>query len=186
MTRVARFEIHYTQFLDHHANVVQELPASFRGPAALIPLYRAMVLTRTFDKKAIALQRTGQLGTFASCLGQEAIGVAIGSAMRAEDVLLPFYRDYAAQFLRGVRMTDIFLYWAVTSAAWITRSHAGISPSACRSPATPATQRGWLPRSSIAMKPVSPSVSWAMGLRPKGISMNPSISPGSGNCQRYS
>src|SRR5919109_2740650 len=111
MTRVARFEIHYTQFLDHHANVVQELPASFRGPAALIPLYRAMVLTRTFDKKAIALQRTGQLGTFASCLGQEAIGVAIGSAMRAEDVLLPSYRDYAAQFLRGVRMTDIFLYW---------------------------------------------------------------------------
>ena len=111
MTRVARFEIHYTQFLDHHANVVQELPASFRNPAALIPLYRAMVLTRTFDKKAIALQRTGQLGTFASCLGQEAIGVAIGSAMRPEDVLLPFYRDYAAQFLRGVRMTDILLYW---------------------------------------------------------------------------
>ena len=111
MTRVARFEIHYTQFLDHHANLVQELPAPFRDPAALIPLYRAMVLTRTFDKKAIALQRTGQLGTFASCLGQEAIGVAIGSAMRPEDVLLPFYRDHAAQFLRGVRMTDILLYW---------------------------------------------------------------------------
>jgi pyruvate dehydrogenase E1 component alpha subunit len=70
-----------------------------------------MLLTRLFDGKAMALQRTGQLGTYASSLGQEAIGAAIGSAMRPEDVLLPAYREYAAQFLRGVRMTDILLYW---------------------------------------------------------------------------
>ncbi|MGH6830640.1 MAG: pyruvate dehydrogenase (acetyl-transferring) E1 component subunit alpha, partial [Methylocella sp.] len=57
------------------------------------------------------LQRRGQLGTYASCLGQEAIGTAIGGCMKQEDVLLPTYREYAAQFLRGVRMTDILLYW---------------------------------------------------------------------------
>jgi pyruvate dehydrogenase E1 component alpha subunit len=111
MTHVARFEIHYTQFLDHHAELVRELPAAFRDPKYLIPRYQAMVRTRLFDKKAIALQRTGQLGTFASCLGQEAIGVAVGGMMRTEDVLLPSYRDYGAQFLRGVRMLDILLYW---------------------------------------------------------------------------
>ncbi|MGH8581457.1 MAG: pyruvate dehydrogenase (acetyl-transferring) E1 component subunit alpha [Gammaproteobacteria bacterium] len=111
MTHVARFDIYYTQFLDHNAELGRELPAAFRDPKDLIPLYQAMVRTRLFDKKAIALQRTGQLGTFASCLGQEAIGVAVGGMMRTEDVLLSSYRDYGAQFLRGVRMLDILLYW---------------------------------------------------------------------------
>jgi 2-oxoisovalerate dehydrogenase E1 component alpha subunit len=63
-----------------------------------------MQLTRIFDAKAIALQRTGKLGTFASALGQEAIGVGVGSAMRKEDVLVPSYRDHAAQLLHGVKM----------------------------------------------------------------------------------
>ena len=39
--------------------LVGELPDFARDPAALLPLYRAMVLTRTFDGRAIALQRTG-------------------------------------------------------------------------------------------------------------------------------
>ena len=67
--------------------------------------------TRLFDEKAISLQRRGQLGTYASSLGQEAIGTAIGSAMSEDDVLFPAYREYAAQFFRGVTMTDILLYW---------------------------------------------------------------------------
>ncbi len=70
-----------------------------------------MLLTRLFDQKAVALQRTGRIGTYAPTLGQEAIGVAIGSQMRAEDVLVPYYRDTAVQLMRGVRMEDILLYW---------------------------------------------------------------------------
>ena len=111
MTRVASFEIHYTQFLDPEGNSVREIPGYFQDPAQLIPLYSAMALTRAFDRKAISLQRTGQLGTFASSLGQEAIGAGVGGAMRPEDVLLPSYRDLAAQFFRGVRLTEILLYW---------------------------------------------------------------------------
>lgn len=73
--------------------------------------YRAMTKARVFDGKAIALQRTGQLGTFASALGQEAIGVGVASAMAQADVLAPSYRDHGAQFLRGVTMTECLLYW---------------------------------------------------------------------------
>ena len=40
MTKVASFEIHYTQFLDASGDAVAELPAFARDPAALIPLYR--------------------------------------------------------------------------------------------------------------------------------------------------
>ncbi len=110
-TRVASFEVHYTQFLDHNAEVKRPLPEFAREPANLISLYRAMVLTRLFDKKAIALQRTGQLGTYASSLGQEASFVAIGDAMQPEDVLLPTYRESGAMFLRGVTMKELLLYW---------------------------------------------------------------------------
>jgi 2-oxoisovalerate dehydrogenase E1 component alpha subunit len=74
-------------------------------------LYRAMTRTRVFDGKAIALQRTGQLGTFASALGQEAVGVGVASAMEERDVLVPSYRDHPAQFLRGMSMTECLLYW---------------------------------------------------------------------------
>ncbi len=70
-----------------------------------------MVLTRTFDAKAVALQRTGRLGTFASSLGQEAVAVGIGAAMRPDDVLLPSFREQGAQFIRGVSMVELLLYW---------------------------------------------------------------------------
>ena len=59
MTKVASFEIHYSRFLDPAGAAVAELPAFARDPKALIPLYRGMVLTRRFDAKAVALQRTG-------------------------------------------------------------------------------------------------------------------------------
>ncbi len=111
MTTVGRFEVDFTRFLDPQGAEVAPLPEFARDPAALLPLYRAMHLTRIFDTKAIALQRTGKLGTFASALGQEAIGVGVASAMRAEDVLVPSYRDHAAQFLRGVTMAECLLYW---------------------------------------------------------------------------
>jgi pyruvate dehydrogenase E1 component alpha subunit len=111
MTKVASFEIHYSQFLDASGTAIAELPASARDPEALIPLYRAMVLTRRFDAKAVALQRTGRLGTYASSLGQEAVTVGLAAAMLPEDVLLPTYREAGAQLWRGVRMEELLLYW---------------------------------------------------------------------------
>ncbi|MGF6932148.1 2-oxoisovalerate dehydrogenase E1 component alpha subunit [Paraburkholderia sp. UCT70] len=111
MTTAVSFHIGYTQYLGPDGEPVQSLPAFARDPAALIPLYRAMVLTRAFDTKAVALQRTGKLGTFASSVGQEAIGVGVASAMQPDDVLFPSYRDHAAQLLRGVTMTESLLYW---------------------------------------------------------------------------
>lgn len=106
------FQIELIRYLGADGEALAPLPEFARDPAALIPLYRAMVLTRTFDTKAISLQRTGKLGTFASSLGQEAVGVGVASAMSAEDVLLPSYRDHAAQLQRGVTMTESLLYWS--------------------------------------------------------------------------
>ena len=111
MTTVAEFAIELTQLLDPNGRVVGPLPDFARDPAELIALYRAMVLTRTFDTKAIALQRTGRLGTYASSLGQEAVAVGVAAAMQHQDVLLPSFREHGAQLWRGVTLKELFLYW---------------------------------------------------------------------------
>lgn len=112
MTVLARFQIEHIRFLDPQGESVQALPEFAHDREVLISLYRAMMLTRVFDAKAIALQRIGKIGTFASSLGQEAVDVGAASAMRTEDVLLPSYRDHGAQLLRGVTMTEILLCWS--------------------------------------------------------------------------
>ncbi len=111
MAAVAGPHMDYTQFLDDRGCPVRPLPPFARDRGEMLAMYRVMVLTRQFDTKAVALQRTGQLGTYASSLGQEAIGAAIGRVMGPRDVLLPAYREYAAMLQRGVTMTHLLLYW---------------------------------------------------------------------------
>ncbi|MFO0996948.1 MAG: pyruvate dehydrogenase (acetyl-transferring) E1 component subunit alpha [Alphaproteobacteria bacterium] len=111
MTTVASFTITYSRFLDPDGAVTQALPDFARDPSALRRLYRAMILTRAFDSRALALQRTGRLGTYPSSLGQEAVAVGLADPMRAEDVLVPSFREHGAQLLRGVTATELFLYW---------------------------------------------------------------------------
>jgi pyruvate dehydrogenase E1 component alpha subunit len=109
--KVAQFEVTYRRYLAPGGQPTGPLPDFACDPETLIGLYRAMVRSRTFDAKAVALQRTGRLGTFASSLGQEAASVGTASAMRAEDVLLPSFREHGAQLWRGVTPVELFLYW---------------------------------------------------------------------------
>jgi len=70
-----------------------------------------MVMIRALDVKAVALQRTGRLGTYAVALGQEAVLVGLASAMRADDVLFPTYRENGALMWRGVTPEELLTYW---------------------------------------------------------------------------
>jgi len=106
-----KIDIPFSRFLAADGTAVSELPAFAHEPEALIDLYRAMVRTRAFDLRAVALQRTGQLGTYASSLGQEAVAVGIGAAMAATDVLVPSFREHGAQIMRGVTMLELFRFW---------------------------------------------------------------------------
>ncbi len=109
--QVASFQIDVTSYVDQHGAMADDHPLFADDPNELIDMYRAMVLTRTFDAKAVALQRTGRLGTFASSLGQEAVAVGVGAAMAADDVLIPSFREQGAMFMRGVVPNELFLYW---------------------------------------------------------------------------
>lgn len=110
-TTVAHFEIPFLRYLNAQGEPEQPLPLFTQDTSFMLALYHTMLKTRIFDTKAIALQRTGKLGTYPSTLGQEAVCVGIGAAMKPEDVLCPYYREYGAQLWRGMSMEHILLYW---------------------------------------------------------------------------
>ncbi len=108
---IAKFEVRRRAYLAPDGSCLAGLPSLASDRERVVSLYRMMVLARTFDMKAVALQRTGRLGTYAVSLGQEAVTIGVASAMRTEDVLLPSYRDNGALLWRGVKMHEILLFW---------------------------------------------------------------------------
>jgi pyruvate dehydrogenase E1 component alpha subunit len=108
---VAEFEIRHRQYLDATGKLVADPPAFANDRDTMVGLYRAMTLSRIFDAKAIALQRTGQLGTYPSSAGQEAACVGYASAMSERDVMLTTYREQPAQIWRGVTLTELLQFW---------------------------------------------------------------------------
>lgn len=109
---IAEFQIRRRAYLSADGRTVAPLPRSALNAKDLIPLYRGMVLLRSVDAKAVALQRTGRLGTYGVALGQEAVQIGTASAMRADDVLFPTYRDNGALMWRGVSIEETLTYWS--------------------------------------------------------------------------
>jgi pyruvate dehydrogenase E1 component alpha subunit len=73
-------------------------------------MYRDMVRARRFDERALALQRRGWMSGYPPYRGQEASQVGAAYAMDDADWLFPTYRSNALQIVRGVPMSDIFLF----------------------------------------------------------------------------
>ncbi|AKL66986.1 pyruvate dehydrogenase (acetyl-transferring) E1 component subunit alpha [Streptomyces goshikiensis] len=82
-------------------------------------LYRDMVLTRRFDGEATALQRQGELGLWASLLGQEAAQIGSGRALRDDDYVFPTYREHGVAWCRGVDPTNLLgMFRGVNHGGW--------------------------------------------------------------------
>ncbi len=112
MKSVKTFEIKHLEYLDALGQMVEQpLPAFAQERDQMVSLYENMVFCRAFDNKAIALQRTGQMGTYPAAIGQEAVGVGIGAAMQKNDVFVPYYRDQGTLTLRGANPALIYAYW---------------------------------------------------------------------------
>jgi pyruvate dehydrogenase E1 component alpha subunit len=92
-----------------------------KADAALLPslsdddlkrMYGVLILARTFDQRALNLQREGRIGTYPSILGQEAS--QIGSALAAEkkDWLFTTFRESGVYVALGYPLHLLFQYWA--------------------------------------------------------------------------
>jgi 2-oxoisovalerate dehydrogenase E1 component alpha subunit len=87
-------------------------------------LYRDLVLVRRIDFEAIALQRQGQLGIWASLLGQEAAQVGSGRALGPKDMAFPTYREHGVAWCRGLDPTKLLeLYRGVSHGGWDPKAH---------------------------------------------------------------
>ncbi|HEV3379771.1 MAG TPA: pyruvate dehydrogenase (acetyl-transferring) E1 component subunit alpha [Trebonia sp.] len=87
-------------------------------------LYRDMVLVRRVDTEAIALQRQGELGLWASLLGQEAAQVGSGRALSHRDMAFPSYREHGVAWCRGLDpMKLLELFRGVSHGGWDPEEH---------------------------------------------------------------
>ncbi|MDF2922066.1 MAG: pyruvate dehydrogenase [Paenibacillaceae bacterium] len=73
-------------------------------------IMRRMVFTRTWDQRAVALNRQGRLGFYAPVSGQEASIVGTGFPLVKEDYVCPGYRDMPQLYWHGLPMVQTFLY----------------------------------------------------------------------------
>ncbi len=121
---VATFEIRCRRLIDEAGRPLGPLPPTATDQALITRLLEGMLLARAFDRRCVNLQRTGQLGTFATSLGQEAVPVGVAVAMHADDVLVPSYREGAAQIIRGVAIEELLAYWGGDE-----RGHAYANPA---------------------------------------------------------
>jgi 2-oxoisovalerate dehydrogenase E1 component alpha subunit len=87
-------------------------------------MYRDMVLVRRIDTEAIALQRQGELGLWASLLGQEAAQIGSGRALSAKDMAFPSYREHGVAWARGLDpMRLLELFRGVNNGTWDPEEH---------------------------------------------------------------
>jgi len=113
------------QLLTPEGELVEHLEFSFDGgPDEIRGFYRDLVLTRRIDTEATALQRQGELGIWASLLGQEAAQIGSGRALSPQDFAFPTYREHGVAWCRGVDPLNLLgLFRGVDQGAWDPRDN---------------------------------------------------------------
>lgn len=84
------------------------------GDKEFLEMYRLMVITRRVDRESINLQRQGQLGVYASCMGQEAAQVGSAYALDDRDWVFPSYREHGVAITRDVDFASLLHVWRGT------------------------------------------------------------------------
>jgi len=85
-------------------------PSARLDEAALLEMYRVMLLSRRLDERAWVLHRQGRIAFHISAMGHEAAQVGAAFAInRGVDYVHPYYRDLALVLAIGVTPLDFML-----------------------------------------------------------------------------
>src|ERR1700677_1375696 len=76
-------------------------------PAELQIGLRHMLLTRLYDDRMQRNQRAGKISFYIRSLGEEAVSVAQGMALRPGDMLFPAYRNQGLHIVRAIALVDM-------------------------------------------------------------------------------
>lgn len=76
-------------------------------PEQLLEALRLMLLTREFDDRMHRMQRQGKISFYMQSLGEEAISIGQGMALKPGDMLFPGYRNQGLFILRDTSLVDL-------------------------------------------------------------------------------
>jgi len=107
---IATFNVERLSILDEAGNADEALMPLF-SEADIRRLYELLVLSRTFDQRALSLQREGRIGTYPSILGQEASQVGSAFALAGEEWIFPSFRETGTFITLGYPLHLLFQYW---------------------------------------------------------------------------
>ncbi len=99
------------QILDQNGKVVNKKYEPKLSKEDLLKMYKYMVFTRLADDKALALQRTGRMGTYAEVKGEEATQAGPALALGPKDWVFPSYRELCISLMRGIPLNSTYLYF---------------------------------------------------------------------------
>jgi 2-oxoisovalerate dehydrogenase E1 component alpha subunit len=118
-------EVELVQLLTPEGERLEHPEYSFSGDDDQInSFYRDMVLARRIDAEATALQRQGELGLWASGLGQEAAQIGSGRALGKQDFVFPTYREHGVAWCLGVDPVHLLgLFRGVDLGGWDSQKH---------------------------------------------------------------
>ncbi len=103
--------------IDKKGRLVGEDPGL--DPELYQQMYRNMVLSRELDRRMLALQRQGRIGTYAMLEGQEAVQIGSALALEPDDFVFPSYREHGVQVTRGLPIEVLLAYWkGLPNARW--------------------------------------------------------------------
>lgn len=109
------------EIADKNGSLVADAP--WLTEQLALDLYRDMVRTRVFDRRATAAQRQGRLGTYAIAEGHESIQVGSAHALRDDDFVYPGYREHGVHISGGMPYETILAYWrGLPNSTWDPRS----------------------------------------------------------------
>lgn len=108
---IESFNVKYLDILDENGNVDESLMPSL-SVEDIKRLYELLVLSRTFDHRALDLQREGRLGTYAPILGQEASQIGSAFALEKTDWVFPSFREMGVYIMMGYPIHMLFQYWS--------------------------------------------------------------------------
>jgi len=110
ITEIEEFKVTYLQVIDPEGNADEDLTAEV-SDELLKKFFETIVLARTFNARALSLQREGRLGTYASILGQEASQVGSALALEDKDWIFPSFRESGVLIARGYPQWMLYRYW---------------------------------------------------------------------------
>jgi len=107
---IKTFDVKFLQIIDETGKADTALMPDITDEG-LLKAYQAMSLSRTFNRMALALQREGRIGTYASILGQEASQTGSALALDAGDWIYPSFRESGVFLARGYPAWRMYRYW---------------------------------------------------------------------------